>query len=213
VQLYNRRTVNIITPPDDPAVTLAEVKDMLVIDGTSDDNLLTAFIEAATDAARQYMRRSIVTETLQLRMDAFPGYSDEAAIALGPGLHTAHYPSLVTGGSMVDLPFGPVSVVNSITVWRRDNTTQTVDPATWTLGQDRVFLNESQVWPVDLRRLDAVAIEYVSGYTPANVPPAIKQGIKQHVLAMYECREGCEMPPACKAILAHYRRMDDLGWF
>lgn len=210
--MYNRRTVNIITPAADWPVSLDEVKDVLSLQNTADDNLLSAFIEAATDAARQYMRRAIVTETLELRMDGFPGYQDDAALKLGPGVHVVHYPSLVSGGGEVDLPFGPVASVTSITTYGRDNAAAVLAAADYTLGQDKVYLDEGASWPSDLRRRDAVFIRYVAGQAIADVPASIKQGIKQHVAAMYECREGCEMPPACKAILGRYRRMDDLGW-
>jgi len=208
--VYNRRTVSIITPPASPPVSVAEVKGMLVLTGTEDDNLIAAFIEAATDAARQYLRRSIVTETLELRMDGFPGHGDEAVVALGPGMHTAHYPSLVNWGGKIDLPFGPVQSVVSITTWNRANVDEVFDADNYELGQDDVYLNEGRTWPVNLRHRNAVAVRYVSGYDP--VPEAVRQGIKQHVLAMYECREGCEMPPACRAIFAGYRRVDALGW-
>jgi hypothetical protein len=185
---------------------------MLVIDGPQDDMMLTAFIQAATDAARQYMRRSIVTETLEVMMDGFARADDSASIALGPGVHTVHYPSLISGGAEVELPFGPVASVVSVTTYDRVNAASVFDAASYYLAQNRVVLNEGNTWPTDLRRRDAVAIRYVSGDAVGNVPPAIRQAIKQHVLAMYECREGCEMPAACRAILAGYRRMDGLGW-
>jgi hypothetical protein len=210
--VYNRKTVKIITPPNVLPVTLQEVKEMLVVDGDQDDVMLTAFMQAATDAARQYMRRSIVTETLELAMDGFAKGGEDAAIRLGAGVHTVHYPSLMSAGSDVELPFGPVASIVSVTTYNRANAANVFDAGAYYLGQDRVALVEGNTWPTDLRRTDAVVIRYVSGQDAANVPPAIKQAVKQHVLAMYECREGCEMPAACRAILAGYRRMDGLGW-
>jgi hypothetical protein len=211
--LYNRRTVKIIEPPALSVATVEEMKDMLVIVGNEDDNLLLAFIEAATEYARQYLRRSIVTETLEIRMDGFPGYQDDAAIRLGPGMHTVHYPTLISGGGEIDLPFGPVASIVSIATYGRDGAETIFDPEAYDLGQDRIYLREGNTWPINLRRRDAVVIRYTSGTPPVDVPLPIRQGIKQHVLAMYECREGCEMPPACKSIMAPYRRMDDLGWY
>jgi hypothetical protein len=210
--LYNRKSIRIITPPAALPVTLQEVKAMLVIDGNDDDAMLTAFMQAATDAARQYIRRSIVTETLELVMDGFNRTGDDAALTLGPGVHTVHYPSLVASGAELELPFGPVASITSITTYNRANAATVFDAGAYYLAQDRVVLNESNIWPTDLRRRDGVVIRYVSGTAPGDVPPSIRQAIKQHVLAMYECREGCEMPAACRAILAGYRRMDGLGW-
>jgi len=209
--VYNRRTVKVITPAASLDIAfLAEVTDMLALHGSDDDELIGAFIDAAADAMRRYLRMSIGQETLELRLDGFPGYGEDALLALGPGVHTAHYPSLISRGDRVDLPYGPVQSIVAVTTWDRSNVSAVLDPGAYFLAQDAVVLTEGQTWPTDLRRADAVAIRYVSG--EAVVPAAIRQGIKQHVAAMYECREGCEMPAACKAIVAPYRRMDALGW-
>ena len=209
---FNRRTVLTITKPAVLPVALADMKTYLNITGTQDDALLTVFIEASADAIRQYLGRSLVTETLELRMDAFPGYDEEAVIRLGPGVHTYHYNSLVSGGATVDLPFGPVASITSITTFDRANSGTVFSSANYQADDGRVYLNEGQSWPSDLRDRDAVAIRYVSGQAAVDLPPAIVQAVKQHVAVMYECREGCELPAACKAMLAAYRRMDQLGW-
>ena len=209
--IYNRRSVRIITAPVNAVVEVGEMKSMLNLETSTDDDLLAAFVEAATDAARQFLRRSILTETLELRMDGFPGYQDEAELRLGPGVHTVSVPFLTNGyGARVDLPFGPVASIVSITTYGRDNAASVFNAANYVADDSRVYLNEGVTWPVDLRRVDAVAIRYVSG---EDVPPAaIKQAIKAHVVAMYECREGCEMPAACMAMLQPYRRFDLMGF-
>jgi hypothetical protein len=209
--MYNRKTVLIITPPATFGVTTAEMEAFLSLPAGVDTALLTAFIQASHDAIRQYLRRSIITETLELRMDGFPGYDEAGELALGPGVHTVSFPWVTNrGGSTVDLPFGPVASITSIKTFLRDNTEATFSDALYEFDHSRVYLNESATWPTDLRRRDAVAIRYVSG--EATPPAAIIHAIKQHVAAMYECREGCEIPAACKAILAPYRRLDPMGF-
>jgi hypothetical protein len=207
---YNRRTVSTIDPPSQLPVTVPDMRAFLSLETSADDELLDAFIRASVDAIRQYLARSIVTETLELRMDGFPSYGDENLIRLGPGVHTAYYPALVNRGVEVDLPFGPVASIVSITTFDRANAPSVFDPANYRADASRVYLNEGRTWPTDLRDRDAVAIRYVSG--SLDVPPAIVQAIKQHVAVMYECREGCELPDACKAMLRAYRRMDQLSW-
>lgn len=209
--IYNRRTVSVITAPASYGVTAANMVDFLGLASGQDTDLLEAFIEAAYDAIRQYLRRSIVTETLELRMDGFPGYDDARELALGPGVHEVSIPWLTNrGGRAIDLPFGPVASITSIKTYARDNSESTFSADDYRADASRVYLNESATWPTDLRDRDAVAIRYVSG--EASPPKAIIQAIKQHVAAMYECREGCEMPAACKAMLQPYRRLDPMGF-
>lgn len=208
---YNRKTVSIITAPANFGVTIGDMEAFLNLGAGTDTALLTAFISASYDAIRQYMRRSIITETLVLRMDGFPGYDEAGEIALGAGVHTVSFPWVTNrGGSVVDLPFGPVASITSVKTFGKDNAESTFSDTLYEFDASRVYLNESATWPTDLRRRDAVAIRYVSG--EATPPAAIIQAIKQHVAVMYECREGCEIPAACKAALSPYRRLDPMGF-
>ena len=208
---YNRRTVTVITPPASLAVSVLDMKEFLSLETECDVDMIEAFIEAATASVREYCKRSIGQETLEVRMDGFPGYSDEPLLALGPGMHTVSIPYLTNyGGSRIDLPFGPVQSVTSITTYLRDNTSAVFSADLYRADAGRVYLNESASWPVNLRSTDAIAIRYVSG--EAAVPRVIAHAIKVHVAAMYECREGCDMPAACRSMLGPYRRLDQMGF-
>lgn len=207
---YNRRTVSIITAPASLPVSVADCKAFLNVEGTADDTLIEAFIYAAADAVRQYCKRSIVAETLELRLDGFPRYNSDRLDRLGSGVHVVSVPFIEGQPNVIDLPFGPVASITSITTYARDNTSTVFSSANYGFDVSRVYLYEGSTWPSDLRRVDAVAIRYVSGTSP--IPQAILQAIKVHVAAMYECREGCEMPAACKAMLGAYRRLDQMGF-
>lgn len=207
---YNRRTVSVITAPSTLPVSVVDMKAFLNIEGTADDALIGAFINAATDAVRQYCRRSIMPETLELRLDGFPRAGSDRLDRLGAGVHVISEPWMLGRPDAIDLPFGPVTSIVSVTTYGRDNAATVFSSANYAADATRVFLNDGATWPTELRRADAVAIQYVSGSIP--VPAAILQGIRTHVAAMYECREGCEMPPACKALLASYRRLDQMGF-
>ena len=207
---YNRRTVSIITAPASLPVSVADCKAFLNVEGTADDALIEAFINAAADAVRQYCRRSLVAETLELRLDGFPRYNSDRTDRLGPGVHVVSVPFIEGSPNVIDLPFGPVASITSITTYARDNTGTVFSSANYGFDAGRVYLYEGSSWPADLRRVDAVAIRYVSGTSP--IPSAIVQALKTHVAAMYECREGCEMPAACKAMLGSYRRLDLMGF-
>lgn len=208
---YNRRTVDIVTPAASYPVTAADMEAFLGLQSGTDTAMLDAFIAAACDGVRQYLRRSLGAETLELRMDGFPVYDQDALDRLGPGLHVVSLPYLTNrGGSEIDLPFGPVQSVVSVTTYGTDNVGTVFAATNYDHDATRIYLNESATWPVSLRRRDAVAIQYTSGY--ADVPAAIVHGIKQWVAAMYDCREGCAMPLACVAILSPYRRLDPMGF-
>lgn len=207
---YNRKTVSVITPPSELAVPLADMKAYLVITGTADDALLTAFIQAATEAAKQYLKRSIMEETLELTMDGFDEFDDDRILALGPGVHTASVPHILGGGNEIDLAYPPVKSITSIKTIDRANAEATFSSSLYALDVDggRVFLNEGETWPTDLRARAAVKVRYIVGYTI--IPAPIIQGIKQHVAAMYECRDACSMPEVSKSIMASYRLADSM---
>ena len=208
--MNNRRTVTIITPPATMPVSVADMKAFLNLEGSADDAMIEAFIYAAADAVRQYCRRSIVAETLEIRMDGFPRYNLDRLDRLGGGVHVVSIPFLEGTPDVIDLPFGPVASITSVTTYGRDNAATVFSSANYGHDASRLYLYEGASWPTDLRRVDAVAIRYVSGTTP--IPQSILHAIKTHVAAMYECREGCDMPAACKASLASYRRLDHMGF-
>lgn len=207
---YNRKTVAVITPPSTLAVSLSDMKAYLVVEGSTDDALLTAFIKAATEAAKQYLKRAIVSETLELTMDGFETFNDDLVVELGPGMHTISYPYLLGGSDTIDLPFPPVQSVTSIKTFDRANTESTFNSANYQLDgpSGRVFLNDGVTWPENLRDRAAVKVRYVAGY--AATPEPIIQGIKQHVAAMYECREACAMPEVSRSIMAGFKLYDGL---
>jgi hypothetical protein len=184
----------------------------LVLELGQDSALVQSFILAATDAMERYLRVSIQTQTLRLTKDGFAPDQDEALLRLGPGVHTGSILALTGGGDFIDLPRGPVQSVTAITTFNRANQAAVFDPALYGLDTqgDRIFLNEGAMWPSNLRSYAAIQVDYVAGYDV--IPPAISQGIKQHVAAMYDCRSACEMPKTVQSIVDGYRRFDGLGW-
>jgi hypothetical protein len=209
---WNRASVVTITPPSVFPVSGADMEAYLGLPSGQDASMIAAFIAAATDAAKEYTRRCIATETLEMTMDGFPGGgADDRLAALGPGTFEGTIASLL-GGEEFDLAFPPAQSVTYIRAYHPDNTFTTVDSATYTLDapSGRVFLNEGQSWPMNLRSRAAVIVRYVAGFT--TVPPIIAQGIREHVAAMYECRGACDMPPQTRKIMDGWRRQDGWQW-
>ena len=210
--MYNRKSIRTITEPTGLAVSLVDMKLFLAVEGAADDALITDFIEVATESVKQYIQRSILTETLEFTMDGFTAGNDDAMLSLGAGTHTGHRASIMGAPGEFDLPFPPVASVTSLTTYSVANVAAVFDAASYKFDGNtgRLYLNEGYTWPTDLRARSAVVVEYVTGF--AIIPKPILQGIKQMVAIMYECREICELPEGCKAILAPYRRMDAMAW-
>lgn len=213
---YSRVTVKIITPPENSIVSLSDMKEYLRVDNTADDNLIQDFIDAVSQSVRQYLKRSLITETLELTMDGFGQLSDDNLVRLGSGVHVGSYSHILGRPNEVDLPFLPIQSITSIKTFNRANQESTFDSANYELDETggRIYLDEGVTWPDNLRAREAVKITYVSGYgdNASDIPAPIVQAVKGYVGKMYDCREMCEMPDMCKAILAPYKLYDELGY-
>lgn len=209
----NRKSIKVIEPPSPTklAVSVSDMKDYLRISGSDDDDLLTNLIFSSTQSVRNYCRRAIIEEVFELTLDK-PVDNGLDELRLGAGIHTVSKSFALQGwGNEVDLPFPPVISVTSIKTYATDNTESTYSSANYQVDETggRIYLNEGQVWPSNLRNRESVKIRYTAGYDP--IPHPIIMAIKQHVAYMYECRQSCELPQNCKDMLSGYRLFDNMG--
>lgn len=211
---FNRKSVTVTASTDDPAISLADMKGFLRVDGTADDDQITAYIATATEAVKQYLRRALLTETFVFKADGFTdAYGDDRLLSLGPGVHTASRPYILGGGETLDLPFPPLASVTSVVTYDRDNNADTLSDTLYQvdLTSGRIYLNEGETWPSNLRAQDAVQVTYVAGYGSGSIPAPILEAIRLYVSSLYDgtC-DGIDMQ--MKALLAPYRRADELAW-
>jgi hypothetical protein len=210
---YNRKSVSVTASADSPAISLSDMKVFLRVDGTADDDIITAYIATATEAVKQYLRQAILTETFVFKADGFTeGYGDDRLLALGPGVHTASRPYVLGGGDTLDIPFPPLQSVSSIVTYDRGNnaSTYSADNYEVDLTSGRIYLDEGETWPSDLRAQDAVQVTYVAGYGSGSIPTPILEAIRMYVEGLYD---GCGgMTDAMRQMLAPYRRADELAW-
>lgn len=165
-----------ITGPSTQCVTLAEVRAFLRIDTTSDDYMLTAFIQSAESYAENYMKRSINKQRWELRLDEFPG-DDEASADI-----ELPRPPLTTVTSEV-----VISYVKDTTAGDTTSLASTVYTVDYYSEPGIIYPAYDNEWPTPRDEKNAVRITYYSGYsTPANVPEPIKQWVKLRVGSMYE---------------------------
>ncbi len=148
----------VITAPASEPVTKAEVKAQIGIlaSDTAQDNLIDRRIAEARAWCEQYTRRSFITQTLELRLDAFP--------------------------LQIELPSPPVSAVVSVKYIDNNGDEQTVDSGNYVLDTypttPLVRPTYALVWPVSRNEPHAVRVRYTAGYGDTDaVPKLIEEAI------------------------------------
>ena len=163
-----------ITAPTTWPVSLADVKAHCRVDLSDDDALLQTLIEAATEMAEQATGRSLMTQSWELTLDAFP-------------------PSSNTHSQAMVLTRVPVQSIVSLSYTDDAGISQVVLPTTYLLnncddfGFATVVPIFGTLWPGGARDLK---LRFTAGYVDASLVPAgIQQWIKLQVAAMYDNRE------------------------
>lgn len=153
-------------PPTSEPVSLSETKSFLRITDSDDDVLLTSLVTAVRQKSEAWTRRSFITQTWTLWNDS------------------------VSEGSIITVPLSPLQSVAHIKSYDVENIASTFDSSKYLLDSastpGRIGLNVGQTWPTGLRKINALEIEFVSGFGDASsVPEAIKQGTLQWVKLLF----------------------------
>lgn len=142
----------ITTAPTVEPITLAEVKSQLGITDTASDTQLTRRITEARKWAEDYLRRALMPQTHELRLDAFPCDGE------------------------IDLPFPPISSVLSVKYIDIDGTLTTVSAADYELDAtpQTPFVRPAYgvSWPSARDESSAVRVQYQAGYPVSALAPA-----------------------------------------
>lgn len=169
-----------------PAVTVAEAKAHLRIDGTSENELLQGYILAATEFVESHCFITLVESEYVLSLDSFPA------------------------ARQIKIPRPPLLEVAAVKYFDTAGTLQTLDPSTYTVDAasqpGRVVLNPSCSWPSTSSVVNAVRVEFTAG--PEAAPQLLKQCVLLMVGQFYERREGtisgtiiAEVPLAVQSII------------
>lgn len=190
-------TYKVTTAPVNLAVSLDTVKSHLKITGTSEDALLTIYIQAATDVAEKLTRRDFITRTYQTFRDFFLEGISEGYYQFGdiPSSNT----TIIGGGGNTgfELRKSPLQSVESIKYLKAAIETPVAASVFYnTVEEDysEVLTLEDQNWPTDAdRRLQAITIEFKTGFgdDDADMPAWVTEGILQHVAELYSNRGDC----------------------
>jgi uncharacterized phiE125 gp8 family phage protein len=163
--------LKILSPPEVEPVSLAEAKAHLRLDTSTDDAYVSALITAARERVELFLRRALVTQTIECTLDGFPAGEIDLP---RPPLQSIEWIKYVdTAGVLQTLPSGNyVSDVSSNEI-------------------ARVALAWNRFWPITRSSINAVVIRFVAGYgdDAEDVPHAIRHGILIEIANLYENRE------------------------
>ncbi len=166
---FSSHRLSLVQPPGAEPLTLDDVKTHLRIDHDNDDAFVTGLIAAARQMCEQHTRRALITRTYGLFLDAWP--KDCRALFL---------------------PNPPLIDVIAINTYGSDDAPTAFDENSYfvdTAGMVGRIVMKNTV-PTATRDVNGIEIRYKAGYgaTPASVPPALRQGLRQLIAHLYENR-------------------------
>jgi len=174
------RTVEPATTP----ITVAELKKQLELPSSDSyhDTHLTRIIEAATRAAERFTKRAFITQTWEMKLQAFPSWE-------------------------IVIPRPPLQSISSIEYVDTDGDTQTVSSSNYLVSTSslpgKVTPAYGEVWPSARWQMDAVTVTFVAGYGAASTD--VVQDIRHALLIwcdqMFHDGIGCPMPEATRTLL------------
>ena len=141
-------------------ISLAEAKAHLQVTETDRDSLITTMIAAARAQAETYTGRALITRTLDLRLDAWPGsgtWFTRAALTVPPVREQGIW-----------IPRPPLRSITSITYIDQNGATQTWSSSLYTVDAQtepgRIEPAYGEVWPVIREQMNAIKVRFVCGH-------------------------------------------------
>lgn len=176
---------------DSPVLSLTEIRHHVAQGLDDDDVLLQSYAEVAQRWVEGYLGRSVLRATWREWYDGpFRG--------------------------RVLLLHEQASSVTSLKVYDASDAETTVAPSVYQVDlvsqPSRLVVREGQSWPVNLRAVNAIAVEYLAGWASAReVPPGVKAAIAILTAHQYTHREPLQpgnlaaVPYGIESVLRPYR--------
>jgi uncharacterized phiE125 gp8 family phage protein len=169
-------TFKVTTQPTAEPLTIDELKNRLRVTTCDFDSELQDLLKAARIAVEDQSYRKLITQTVEMHIEDFPGTFGDIAIRLAP-----------------------VSAITHIKYYDADGTLTTLTPVATYYQTDfaseqrpaRIMPAYGQTWPsVRADTYNAVEIQFTAGYGVASsVPQSIKNGMLLLIANWYENRE------------------------
>lgn len=162
----------VVTAPSEEPLTVDEVKyhcriDEYNQDAVNEHALLNVLISTARQQAESYLKRYLITQTIDCYMDEFPYWE-------------------------IRLP--PIQSVSSITYLDQDGVSAVLSPSNYIVDSvsmpSRITPSYGNVWPVAREQNNAVIVRFVAGYgAKAAVPQCIKNWMLMRIKTLYDSRD------------------------
>lgn len=170
---YPSPTFKTTTGPTIEPITIDELKTRLRITTCHFDNELQDLLKSARTAVEREAYRRLITQTVEMHLEDFPGTYGDIEIRLAPIISITH-----------------------VKYYDQDDTLQTYSSGNYYADlasvPPRIVLETSQSWPnTQLSRPNKVVVTMQAGYgaTAASVPAAARLAIVEYCRTH---RDGCE---------------------
>ncbi len=173
--------VRVKTAPTAEPFTASFARDVLRVDGTESDTIITSLITAGRNYAEETTGISIASKVCEMAYDCYP-----------PNIITLPYPQLIS--------------LDAITLTDRDGVTSSMATSSWVadLFGSMLVKKEAASFPTTtLQEANGFIIEYTAGFS--TVPEDIKQAILLYVKAQFECIPPEEWLPSFNRLLYPYK--------
>lgn len=224
-------TVVVVAPPTVFPVSRDDAKKHLRVDFDDDDAAIDLLIAAATaifDGPDSTLGRSLLKQTLSLKLDAFPCAANNFDVWDRQRFRSERAPFYFESWrqyltlQQIPLPYPPYIGALSITYTDPAGNAQTVDPSTYRIigggsARTRVTLKVDQSWPASQFSEEAVSIQWDAGYgtTADKVPAPLRSAILLMIGHLYENRQSVivdasrvqaiELPQGVESLISPYR--------
>lgn len=213
----------LVTPPSEAPVSVTDAKNFMRVDDTFNDALIAVLIDAATDAAEQYMDRKIVSQVWDIFFDNFPF---TMADDWWDGVREVPLSYLRKPVNKMSLLFGPLISLTGVYYYDEDDVSMDgvlYDPSNFSVDLvgpcPSIVLKIGSVWPQDvLKPVNGVRVRGTYGFGAASAcPKSIKLAIMMAVSKYFENRGDTAaddfssntviaIPPSALNLLNPYRR-------
>jgi hypothetical protein len=180
-----------------------------------DDAYVSSLITVARQLVENEIRKSLLTQTWDLWLDAKSLNMDIDPLTEGRILYNPNNLEIALlrfYAPYVELPYGPVQSISAIYYYEDDNVQRTFPVTSYYLDNSgivaRVCLAVGATWPAGVRPFASLQVRYVAGEaTASSVPGPLKQAILMVVSHLYENRgkENIAMPDMAKRLLDTYK--------
>ena len=165
-------SLRLVTVPAAEPLSTAQAKSHLRVDASDEDTLIDDLVKSARESIEEDTGLQLITATWRLYLDQFPAT-----------------------GKLIRLPRPPLQSVSSIKYYDADGVLQTWTSTLYLVDIDavpaRIAEAPDEDWPDTQDRINAVEIEFVSGYGLAgsDLPEPINSALKLQLGHLFENRE------------------------